>query len=142
MAATLAVSSGWMILVLPLVTILPGAVAMMSISPMQDQATAKTAMAMMVAPRSLPIGEAGVSMISNAAGRKSRSSRVRRGKAITLLSLGSIDAPGLHCRRGGALNGVHLMDGVERQMRIDRLDRWRIGGGDLVAGLHPVETGI
>src|SRR5258706_16092485 len=97
MAATLAVSSGWMILVLPLVTILPGAVAMMSISPIQDQATAKTAMAMMVAPRSLPIGEAGVSMISKAAGRKSRSSRLRRGRAMILagFSLGGIHAPGL-----------------------------------------------
>src|SRR5260221_12040495 len=95
-AATLAGSSGWMILVLPWVTILPGAVAMMSISPIQDQATAKTAMAMMVRPKSLPIGEAGVSMISRAAGRKSRSSRLRRGKAITfaVLSLGGIDAPG------------------------------------------------
>src|SRR5258708_11681253 len=113
MAATLAVSSGWMILVLPLVTILPGAVAMMSISPMQDQATAKTAMAMMVAPSSLPIGEAGVSMISSAAGRKSRSSRLRRGRGMTLFSLGGIDAPGDgDWRHGWPLQGMH--GGVER----------------------------
>src|SRR5262245_18151060 len=80
MAVTMPVSAGWTTLVLPCGTIWPVAVATMSTLPMQAQAIATIATRMMVNPIARPTGEGGVSTISRAAGRNSRSSRVRRGK--------------------------------------------------------------
>src|SRR6266576_519074 len=79
-----------MTLVRPLGIILPEAVATMSTVPRQAQATARTKNAMTVAPIARPAGDAGVSTISSAAGRKASScSRRRRsrtlGKATTAL---------------------------------------------------------
>ena len=74
MARTTPVSNGWMILVRPLGTILPGAEATMSIVPDQAQASAAQNSTMMVAPIARPIGDGGVSTISSAAGRKASSS--------------------------------------------------------------------
>src|SRR5258708_21376331 len=68
-------SSGWITLTRPVGTILPCAVAMMSIWPRQAHAMAISRKAMMDAAMARPTGDAGVSVISSAAGRKSRSSR-------------------------------------------------------------------
>jgi hypothetical protein len=72
MAETIPVSSGWIVLVRPVGTILPDAVAMMSTWPKIDQATAIAKNRMIVPPIALPAGEAGVSRISRAAGRNWR----------------------------------------------------------------------
>src|SRR3954454_23136981 len=77
MARTTPVSNGWMILVRPVATILPGAVATISILPKAAQASARQNRAMMVMATARPIGEGGVSTISSAAGRKASSSRSR-----------------------------------------------------------------
>src|ERR1700712_4408969 len=61
-----------MVLVRPVGTILPDAVAMMSTRPNTPQATASTKNRMIVAPTARPAGEAGVSRISSAAGRNWR----------------------------------------------------------------------
>src|SRR5579883_189050 len=74
-----------MIFVRPVGTILPEAVAMMSTWPKYDQAIAAAKNRMIVAPMARPKGEAGVSMISSAAGRNSSSARrspSRRGSGI------------------------------------------------------------
>src|SRR5262252_6831426 len=81
MARTTPISSGWTVLVRPLGTISPGAVATISTCPMVAQATASTKNRMMTPPIARPAGEAGVSMISRAAGRNSSSSRRRRRRA-------------------------------------------------------------
>src|SRR6185312_7976249 len=76
-ALTTPVSNGWMTLVPPVTTILPGAVATMSIRPTDDQAIIATASTTMVQATARPIGEGGVSTISSAAGRNSVSARLR-----------------------------------------------------------------
>src|SRR5919201_3392490 len=72
------VSNGWITFVRPLGMTLPGADAMMSILPKYAQASAtqnRVAMRMAIAR---PIGDAGVSTISSAAGRNASSSFLRR----------------------------------------------------------------
>src|SRR5947207_7705653 len=70
-------SSGWMILSPPWATILPGAVATMSILPKQAQARPTQKISTIVTPSARPTGEGGVSTISRAAGRNSVSTRSR-----------------------------------------------------------------
>src|SRR5262245_52183543 len=82
MARTTPVSNGWITLVRPLGMILPCAAAMMSTSPSDAQARARPNSAMMVRPIARPIGDGGVSTISNAAGRNATSSRSRRLRAL------------------------------------------------------------
>jgi hypothetical protein len=74
MDRTTPVSKGWIILVRPLGTILPGADATISIVPAEAHAKATQKIVMMVAPIARPIGAGGVSMISSAAGRNATSS--------------------------------------------------------------------
>src|SRR6478752_4416178 len=72
------VSNGWITFVRPVGMTLPGADAMMSILPKYAQASAaqnRTAMRMAI---ERPIGDAGVSTISSAAGRNASSSLLRR----------------------------------------------------------------
>src|SRR2546423_3605828 len=75
-----------MVLVRPLVMILPGAEATMSILPNAAQPSARQNRAMIVTPIARPVGEGGVSTISSAAGRNAISSRSRRafGNGTTL----------------------------------------------------------
>src|SRR5690242_7931370 len=75
MARTMPISSGCTTLVRPLGTIVPGPVATISTRPITAQAKARRKNRMMRPLIALPIGEAGVSMISRAAGRNSSSSR-------------------------------------------------------------------
>src|SRR5438876_1657078 len=90
MARPTPVSTGGLILVRPVATILPGAVATMSILPKAAQASARQNSAMIVMAMARPIGEGGVSTISSAAGRKASSSRSRRvgafGNGMTALA--------------------------------------------------------
>src|SRR5262245_51632550 len=67
-------SSDCMTLLRPVGTILPGAVATISTQPNTDQAKASIKNAIIAPAMARPAGEAGVSMISSAAGRNSRSS--------------------------------------------------------------------
>src|SRR5262249_5239946 len=62
-----------MTLLRPVGTILPGAVATISTQPSTAHVNASTKNVMIVPPMARPAGEAGVSMISSAAGRNSRS---------------------------------------------------------------------
>src|SRR5579871_6554310 len=91
MAVTMPASSGWITFTRPFGTILPRAVAMMSIWPMQAQPIAIRRNAMIAAATPRPTGEAGVSVISSAAGRKSYSSRLsarpRHGGMVAALAL-------------------------------------------------------
>src|ERR1700719_3972633 len=80
MARTTPVSNGCTPLLRPVGTILPGAVAMMSTEPRLAQASAATKNRMMVPAMARPAGEAGVSMISSAAGRNSSSAPLRAGE--------------------------------------------------------------
>src|SRR6266481_275980 len=88
-----------MILVRPVGMILPGAVATMSTSPQNDQASARTKKAMMVPAMARAAGEAGVSVISSAAGRKASSCARRRASArgnARMLSSADFMKPRLH----------------------------------------------
>src|SRR4030081_3091547 len=67
-------------LVRPLVMILPGAEATMSILPNAAQPSARQNRAMIVTPIARPVGEGGDSTISSGAGRKAISSRSRRAR--------------------------------------------------------------
>ena len=67
-----------MILLRPLGTILPCAVAMMSSVPHDAQAIARQKTLMMTMTIARPTGDGGVSTISNAAGRKANSRSRRR----------------------------------------------------------------
>src|SRR4051794_31869092 len=104
-----------MVLVRPVGTILPEAVAMMSTRPNTPQATAITKNSMMVAAIARPAGEAGGSRISSAAGRNCRalSSRLHRGRSgFAPLSFGKASTddmePGLHLvQRGVAAGALH-----------------------------------
>src|ERR1700710_1021542 len=73
-----------MVLVRPVGTIFPDAVAMISTRPDTAQATPSTKNNMIVAPIARPAGDAGVSRISSAAGRNWRavSFRPHRGSLI------------------------------------------------------------
>src|SRR5215475_2029578 len=64
-----------MTLLRPVGTILPGAVATISTQPSTAHVNASTKNAIIVPPMARPAGEPGVSMISSAAGRNSRSLR-------------------------------------------------------------------
>src|SRR4051795_4832308 len=101
-----------MVLVRPVGTILPAAVAMMSTRPNTPHASASTKNRMMVAPIARPAGEAGVSRISSAAGRNWRalSSRPHRGRsAFAPLSFGEASTDdmesGLHLVQRGVAPG-------------------------------------
>src|SRR3954466_14818073 len=72
------ISNGCTTFVRPLGTILPGAVATISMAPKDAHVPARQKNAMIVAPIARPVGDDGVSTISSAAGRNS-SSRARRG---------------------------------------------------------------
>src|SRR5882757_2660766 len=74
---TIPASSGWMTLSPPWATILPGAVATISILPKQAQAKPTQKISTIVMPSARPTGEGGVSTISRAAGRNSVSMRSR-----------------------------------------------------------------
>src|SRR5947209_4496424 len=89
-----------MVLVRPVGTILPEAVAMMSTRPNTAHASASTKNRMMVAPIARPTGEAGVSRISSAAGRNWRalSSRCRRGARGFVVSFGSASTDDMEAR--------------------------------------------
>src|SRR5262245_6730235 len=78
MACTTPVSNGWITLVRPLGTILPGAMATMSTVPTVTQTSARQKNAMTVAATARPTGDGGVSTTSSAAGRKAVSSSPRR----------------------------------------------------------------
>src|SRR5713226_4342983 len=78
-----------MILVRPVGTIFPGAVATISICPKVAQASAKTKNRMMTAPMARPAGDAGVSTISSAAGRNSSSVRERSRGTSAVVRVGS-----------------------------------------------------
>src|SRR5207302_1547364 len=95
-ARTTPVSNGWITLVRPLATILPGAVATMSIFPKAVQASATQKSAIIVSATARPTGEGGVSTTSRAAGRNASSSRSRRvldfGKATTAALLDFMEA--------------------------------------------------
>ena len=82
-------SNGWITLLRPLGTILPCAVAMMSIVPQIAQAIARQKTLMMTTAIARPTGEGGVSTISKAAGRKaiSRSRRRATGRGNTTTEL-------------------------------------------------------
>src|SRR5205085_11820563 len=102
-----------MVLVRPVGTILPEAVAMMSTRPNTPQATAITKNRMMVAAIARPAGEAGVSSISSAAGRNWRalSSRLHRGRpALAPLFFGNASTddmePRLHLVQRGVAPGA------------------------------------
>src|SRR3954447_9084336 len=102
-----------MVLVRPVGTILPEAVAMMSTRPNTPHATASTKNSMMVAAIARPAGEAGVSRISSAAGRNWRavSCWPHRGRsAFAPLSFGKASTddmePGLHLVKGGVAPGA------------------------------------
>src|SRR5580693_1319653 len=90
MARTTPVSNGCTTFVRPVGTILPGAVAMMSMLPNDAQASATQNSAMMVKAMERPTGEGGVSTISSAAGKNASSSRSRRlfglGNSMTRLA--------------------------------------------------------
>src|SRR5215470_2332083 len=77
MARTTPISSGWITLTLPLGTILPWATATTSTLPNQLHTSASTSSSTMARARTRWSGEAGVSVISSAAGRNSSSSRER-----------------------------------------------------------------
>ncbi|MNP03777.1 hypothetical protein D3C76_956730 [compost metagenome] len=84
MALTTATSLGWMILLLPLGTILPLAVATTSISPTQAQISASTAKAMMVHWMIRGAGCTGASCNARAAGRNCTSWFSRAGESMLL----------------------------------------------------------
>src|ERR1700722_1767464 len=74
-----------MVLVRPVGTILPDAVAIMSTWPKTAQITAIRKNRMIVAPMARLTGEAGVSTISSAAGRNCRAVSSRRRRSLTTL---------------------------------------------------------
>ncbi len=92
MAETMPVSSGWMVLVRPVGTILPEAVAMMSTWPKIAQTTAIAKNRMMVAPMARPTGDAGVSRISSAAGRNWRAVSLRCQRCWAFIDRGVLAA--------------------------------------------------
>src|SRR6516164_4146402 len=67
-------------------TIFPGATAMISTEPIIAQQSAMQNAARIAPPSSRAVGEGGVSITSNAAGRKAVSNAVRRGRATTFLA--------------------------------------------------------
>src|SRR5882757_7631588 len=96
-----------MVLVRPVGTILPDAVAMISTRPNTAHATASTKNRMIVAPIARPAGDAGVSRISSAAGRNWRavSCRPHRGSLIFVpLSFGNASTDDMEAR-------LHLVKG-------------------------------
>src|SRR4051812_3071911 len=98
-----------MVLVRPVGTILPEAVAMMSTRPNTPHATAMTKNRMMVAPIARPAGDAGVSRISSAAGRNWRalSSRLHRGRStLAPLSFGKASTDDMETRLHLVKRGV------------------------------------
>src|SRR5581483_2025179 len=82
MDLTIPISNGWTMLVPPEGTIFPGAEATMSMWPNEAHPTTKQNMAMIVAATTRPAGEAGVSTISNAAGKNAVSSALSRLRAL------------------------------------------------------------
>src|SRR5581483_209829 len=94
MDLTIPISNGWTMLVPPEGTIFPGAEATMSMWPNEAHPTTKQNMAMIVAATTRPAGEAGVSTISNAAGKNAVSSALSRLRALgrgTVLSANFMD---------------------------------------------------
>src|SRR5262249_45346835 len=71
------VSNGWITLLRPPATTLPGAEATMSTVPQAAQASTAPNSTTIVMPMARPIGEGGDSTISRAAGRKANSCRFR-----------------------------------------------------------------
>src|ERR1700761_1038122 len=82
MARTTPVSNGWISLVRPPGTILPIDVATISTLPSDAHASATQKTATMLAPIARPTGEAGVSVISSAAGKNAISASRRRISAL------------------------------------------------------------
>src|SRR5580704_10233507 len=97
MARTTPVSNGWISLVRPPGTILPVDVVTISTLPSDAHASATQKTATMLTPIARPTGEAGVSVISSAAGRNAISASRRRISALGsatafLLLAGVMDA--------------------------------------------------
>src|SRR5262249_33557163 len=114
-ARTTPVSNGWMTLLRPVGTILPGATATMSTVPSTVHASATQKTATIVAATARPIGEGGVSTTSSAAGRKAASCRARRdrgsGKRTTFGASADILDSGLQIMKLGiAAAGANQLD--------------------------------
>src|SRR5271169_174233 len=75
MASTVPGSSGWITLARPAISTLPGATARTSSRPKKDQQSARAKKAQIVSIRTTGKGDEGVSRISRAAGKNSRSRR-------------------------------------------------------------------
>src|ERR1700730_5984865 len=135
-----------MVLVRPLVMILPGAEATMSILPNAAQAKARQNRAMIVTPIARPVGEGGDSTISSAAGRNaisSRSRRLRAGNGTTLadfvdsdfMESDFMDAT-LHAVEGG----IAPTGSDQLVMRAVLDEAAALNGHDAVAGAHRREA--
>src|ERR1700730_9977020 len=130
-----------MVLVRPLVMILPGAEATMSILPNAAQPSARQNRAMIVTPIARPVGEGGDSTISSAAGRNaisSRSRRARAGNGTTLADFVDSDFmdPTLHAVEGGI-----APTGSDQLVMRPILDQAAaLNGHDAVAGAHRREA--
>src|SRR6202048_1373595 len=130
-----------MVLVRPLVMILPGAEATMSILPNAAQPSARQNRAMIVTPIARPVGDGGDSTISSAAGRNaisSRSRRARAGNGTTLADFVDSDFmdPTLHAVEGGiAPTGADQL-----VMRAVLDEAAALNGHDAIAGAHGREA--
>src|ERR1700730_10610216 len=131
-----------MVLVRPLVMILPGAEATMSILPNAAQPSARQNRAMIVTPIARPVGEGGDSTISSAAGRNAISSRSRRagvfGNGTTLadfMESDFMDAT-LHAVEGG----IAPTGSDQLVMRAVLDQAAALNGHDAVAGAHRREA--
>src|ERR1700730_12639470 len=134
-----------MVLVRPLVMILPGAEATMSILPNAAQPSARQNRAMIVTPIARPVGEGGDSTISRAAGRNAISSRSRRafGNGTTLADFVDSDVMDsdfmdatLHAVEGGI-----APTGSDQLVVRAVLDKAAaLNGHDAIAGAHGREA--
>src|ERR1700737_1719889 len=136
-----------MVLVRPLVMILPGAEATMSILPNAAQPSARQNRAMMVTPIARPVGEGGRPTISSAAGRNAISSRSRRaaafGNGTTLADFVDsdfMDSDFMDATLHAVEGGIAPPGSDQLVMRAVLDEAAALNGHDAVAGAHRREA--
>src|ERR1700736_600663 len=135
-----------MVLVRPLVMILPGAEATMSILPNAAQPSARQNRAMIVTPIARPVGEGGDSTISSAAGRNAISSRSRRARAGNGTTLADfvdsdfVDSDFMDPTLPAVEGGIAAPGSDQLVMRPILDQAAALNGHDAVAGAHRREA--
>src|SRR6202048_5288647 len=131
-----------MVLVRPLVMILPGAEATMSILPNAAQANARQNRAMIVTPIARPVGKGGDSTISSAAGRNAISSRSRRagvfGNGTTLADF--MESDFMDATLDAVEGGIAPTGSDQLVMRAVLDEAAALNGHDAIAGAHGREA--